>query len=306
MYVLPEKGISPSRTVHNCDKIAVADWILASALFGEEDVSRTDVLDALMESQAYSDQKFCQEFIADVWRLLEIFFDEIESPCLEYHSRAIRSHAPWPDDKALSYCITASLRQVYDAWSKKCGDYIQQGQILEELTRLSLSAHHPNITFKTTGWSGVNTNLKFNQLVNQICKDANFTEMDLALWDTGMVKDKGLDVYGYFQNKARRPSAPFLMFQCASGGNWKEKRGTPDLNIWKSIMQTYSMPLRGMSIPFLVNETDFQHSLIIIQGPLLDRPVLLSGINGNGALGHDLGNSIDEWVGSKIDKLEVL
>lgn len=32
MYVLPEKGISPSRTVHNCDKIAIADWILASAL----------------------------------------------------------------------------------------------------------------------------------------------------------------------------------------------------------------------------------------------------------------------------------
>ncbi|MEC4024245.1 hypothetical protein VSO52_15785 [Pseudomonas fulva] len=306
MYVLPDKGIRPSRSVHNCDIIAIADWILASALFSEEDVSRADVLDALMESQAYSDQKFCQEFVADVWRLLENFFEEIHSPCLEYHSRAIRSNAPWQSDQALSYCIAASLRLIYEAWSKQCGDYVQQGQILEELTRLSLGSHHPNITFKTTGWSGVTSNLKFNQLVNQICNDANFTEQNLTLWDTGAVKDKGLDVYGYFQSKGRRPSAPFLMFQCASGGNWRDKRGTPDLNIWKDIMQTYSMPVRGMSIPFLVNEVDFQHSLIIIQGPLLDRSTLLSGINGNGALGQDLEDSINDWVGSRIDKLEPL
>ncbi|MDE4537704.1 hypothetical protein GIB19_10805 [Pseudomonas sp. ITEM 17296] len=306
MYVLPEKGISPSKTVHNCDKVAVADWILASSLFGEEDVSRVDVLDALMESQVYSDQKFCQEFVADIWRLLEGFFQDVNSPCLEYHSRAIRSRASWKDDKALSYCITASLRHYYEAWSKQCGNFIVQGQILEELTRLSLSAHHPNIVFKTTGWSGINNNQKFSELVKQICTDANFMEQGLELWDTGMVKDKGLDVYGYFQSKGRRPSAPFLMFQCASGGNWKDKRATPDIHIWKSIIQTYSMPLRGMAIPFLVNEVDFQQSLIIIQGPLLDRPVLLSGINGNGALGQDLQNSIEEWVESRIDKLEVL
>lgn len=306
MYVLPEKGISPSKTVHNCDKIAVADWVLASSLFGEEDVSRVDVLDALMESQVYSDQKFCQEFVADIWRLLENFFADISSPCITYDSRAIRSNSNWKADKALAYCLTASLRYYYEAWSKKCGNYLVQGQILEELTRLSLSAHHPNIVFKTTGWSGINNNQKFSELVNQICSDANFTELGLDLWDTGMVKDKGLDVYGYFQSKGRRPSAPFLMFQCASGGNWKDKRGTPDISTWKSIIQTYSTPLRGMAIPFLVNEIDFQQSLIIIQGPLLDRSVLLSGINGNGALDQDLQDSIDEWVESRIDKLEVL
>lgn len=308
MYGLPEKGISVSVNVHNCNMLAVADWVLASALFCEEDVSKSDLLDVLMDNQVYRSQDFCQEFIAEVWRELDAFLSEIETPCLKFDQRAVRFENGWRSDKALSYCLTASLRPIYGEWSKvHCGNYLTQGLILEELTKLSLSSHHPNIKFKSTGWSGVDDNLKFSALVAQICSDANFTEKDLSLWDNGAIKDMGLDVYGYFSTKnRRRPSAPFMMFQCASGENWISKRGTPNLDIWGDIMRTFSKPVRGMSIPFLVSEKDFQQSLILLHGPLLDRSLLLSGIEGNAALGADLDAMIESWVDERITKLEPL
>lgn len=307
MFELPEKGVSVSKSVHNCDELAIIDWVLASALFCEEDISRSDLLDTLMENQVYTSQDFCQEFVADIWRSLESFFSDITTPTLAYDHKAIRYNAVWKEDKAFSYCLTASLRVYYDTWSKEsCGNHLVQGSILEELTKLSLGIHHPNINFKSTGWSGVTDNKKFSELIAQICGDTNFTEQNLALWDNGSVKDMGLDVYGYFPGKGRRPSAPFMMFQCASGNNWKNKRGTPDLNVWKNIISTYTAPIRGMAIPFLVSETDFQQSLILLGGPLLDRTMLLSGIAGNAALGDDLKLSIDNWVEERITKLDVL
>lgn len=307
MLALPDKGISNSVNVHNCDALAVADWLLASSLFCEEDVSRSDVSDILMENLTYSDQDFCQEFIASVWALLESFSSIVNSPALRVESRAIRFQSDWKSDRALAYCLTASLRGIYETWSKAhCGDYLTQGLILEELTKISLANHHPNIKFKSTGWSGINTNQDFSSLVSQICQDTNFSEQNLDLWDNGYIKDMGLDVYGYFPGHGRRPSAPFMMFQCASGSNWKGKRKTPDLDVWSNIMNVYSKPIRGMSVPFLINETDFQQSLILIGGPLIDRSLLLSGLNGNVDLPNDLQLMIDGWVDVKVEKLEKL
>lgn len=307
MLVLPEKGIAHSVNVHNCDVLAVADWLLASSLFCEEDVSRSDVSDILIENQVYSNQDFCQEFITSVWGVLESFISVVGTPTLSIDSRAIRFETDWRNDSALAYCLTASLRVVYDGWSKSyCGDYLKQGFILEELTKLSLAKHHPNVKFKSTGWSGVTTNQKFADLVSQICQDTNFVEQNLELWDNGAVKDLGLDVYGFFPGHGRRPSAPFMMFQCASGANWKGKRTTPDLQVWKHMMNTYSVPIRGMSVPFLIDESEFSRSLVLIGGPLVDRPMLLSSLNGNADLPAELQAEIDDWVDVKVAKLEKL
>ncbi|MPQ84555.1 hypothetical protein F0170_11480 [Pseudomonas sp. MAFF 730085] len=307
MLVLPDKGIASSVKVHNCDVLAIADWLLGSSLFCEEDVSRSDVSDILIENQVYSNQDFCQEFLTSVWGVLESFVGAINSPVVTVDSRAIRFEANWKEDRAFAYCLAASLRVFYEGWSKNhCGDYLAQGFILEELTKLSLAKHHPNIRFKSTGWSGVTTNQKFADLVSQICQDANFAEQNLDLWDTGNVKDLGLDVYGYFPGQGRRPSAPFMMFQCASGANWKGKRTTPDLQVWKHVMNIYSMPIRGMAVPFLIDEMEFSRSLVLIGGPLVDRPLLLSGLSGNADLPQDLQDMIDGWVDVKVSKLETL
>ncbi|WP_226687398.1 hypothetical protein [Stutzerimonas stutzeri] len=304
MLELPEKGISTSSTKHNCDMIAVADWAISSAMFSEQDISKTDLVDALMDNQVYSKQDFCNQFIDQVWYYLEHFFNNVELSSIALEPRKIRFLDEWRSDLALAYCLTASLRKIYSTWSKEhCGNHLIQGAILEELTKISLSNCHPALQFRTTGWSGAGINPKFEDLVNTICAETNFTQKDLALWNNGHVKDLGLDVYGYLPGHGARPGTHFMMYQCASGDNWQDKRSTPDLNIWGDIIKTYTTPIRGMSIPFFVDEIDFQQSLLVIKGPLLDRTTLLSRIVSD-QIPPELGQKIEQWVSERVDKLQ--
>ncbi|EMB4861288.1 hypothetical protein U9F62_005663 [Pseudomonas aeruginosa] len=303
MIELPENGISPSVKKHNCNILAVADWIVSSALFGEEDVSRSDVVDILLENQAYREQDFCNEFVEQVWIYLNDFSSHVRINSLSFEAKKIISNGSWEEDLALSYCLTASLRAHYKKWSNvHCGDYLTQGSILEELTLISLANLHPQLSFKTTGWSGIKENENFESLVRRMCRETQFSEKDLSLWDNGRIKDLGLDVYGYLPGQGRRPSTHFMMYQCASGENWTEKRQTPNLDIWGDILKSYTSPIRGMSIPFFVEEKDFQQSLIIIKGPLLDRTLLLSRIPPE-KISPELQGQIKEWVSERIKKL---
>lgn len=302
MYALPENGISPSVNKHNCSLFSVADWIMASCLFLEEEISKSDVSDILIEDQAYSDQDFCSQFIDNVWINISDFIDTANISSLVVNGRTITPIQQWKEDSALSYCLTASLRKAYPAWAKKHANYLVQGSILEDLTRLALSQHHPNIKFTTTGWSGIRDNGSFSDLVRRICEETRFSEKDLSLWDNGRVKDLGLDVYGYYPGHGNRPSTYFMMFQCASGDNWIDKRSTPNLEIWADILKTYTSPIRGMAIPFLIEETEFSQSLIVIKGPLLERKMLLSDIN-QGMLPAELIVQINNWVTERIENL---
>lgn len=304
MIEMPETGINHSVKKHNCDLITVADWVIASALFCQENVSKSDVADVLLENQVYVDQDFCLEFIDSTWNYLKIFFNHYPSPSLSFETRVIKSVSQWESDLALAYCLTASLRGSYPKWSQKhCGDYLEQGRILEQLTVISLSKLHPEAQFRSTGWSGINDNPTFGALVSEICKQTNFTEQNLALWDNGKTKDLGLDVYGYLPGHGRRPGTHFMMYQCASGENWTQKRKTPDTEIWKHIIECYTPPIRGMAIPFFVEEHIFLQSLIILEGPLLDRIGLLSGIDQT-QMPAELRTSIEKWVSMRIKNLK--
>jgi len=304
MIELPSKGIHSSVKKHNCDLLIVADWVIASAFFGGEDVSKSDAVDILLENQVYGEQDFCNEFVDLIWNYLQVFFDHRSSPSLNFESRRIRSIASWQDDLALAYCLTASLRKAYPKWSDEhCGDYLDQGSILEHLTVLSLSRRHPEARFRSTGWSGINDNPTFEALVADICRQTNFTEKNLELWDNGQTKDLGLDVYGYLPGQGRRPGTHFMMYQCASGENWKSKRKTPDTGIWKNIIECYTPPIRGMAIPFFVEENEFLRSLIILEGPLLERVGLLSGIEQD-QMPAELQTAILDWVSTRINNLK--
>lgn len=304
MIAIPEKGLGPSVNKHNCSRLTVADWVISSALFGEEDVSKADLSDILLENQFYRSQDFCSEFIDQVWFYLQGFFDHVNTPSLSIDNRAVRFNAEWSQDPALAYCLVASLRRLYEGWSAASfGDYLVQGAILEHLTQIALSNAHPNFSFKTTGWSGINSNQKFKDLVDQICNDTKFSQLDLELWDNGRVKDLGLDVYGFLPGTGLRPSTNFMMIQCASGDNWEDKRKTPDLDIWEDIVKIYTSPMRGMAIPFFVEDELFKKSLVIIKGPLLDRTELLSKINPQ-HIPADLENQIKGWILQPINELE--
>jgi hypothetical protein len=304
MIVLPEKGISVSLSVHNCELYSVVDWVLASALFLGEDVSRSDVVDILMENDVYSNQDFCKLFVSDVWSVIEGFFKSAGVKSLSFSKNSIRASGKWCEDLALTYCLLCSLRVVYPSWSKNsCGSYVEQGALLEELSVLSLTSMHPKASFKVVGWqAGDQSRLKFSEVLEQICDENMFSILDLELWDQGQVKDMGLDVYGYFPSYGTLPSLSFMMFQCASGSNWTTKRSAPDLRSWKSILNTFTDPIRGMLIPFLVPDDKFKQSLILLGGPLIERTMLLSGVYSQ-EIPAELAEDIKQWAKPRIESL---
>lgn len=62
MLELPQTGVRASRTTHNCDLHVFCDWIEGCLLFkGTLQLSRTDVLDILLEEDFYDDQTFANE-----------------------------------------------------------------------------------------------------------------------------------------------------------------------------------------------------------------------------------------------------
>ena len=54
MLPLPQKGFSQSVNVNNVNREALGDWLEASALFGDDQFSMTDVADILVEQGVVS------------------------------------------------------------------------------------------------------------------------------------------------------------------------------------------------------------------------------------------------------------
>ncbi|MEZ5952178.1 MAG: hypothetical protein R3C12_23910 [Planctomycetaceae bacterium] len=74
MILLPTRGVARRQralTQHHIDIDVFADWIEASVLFKDIDVSVTDVVDVLLEEELYEDQDFAREIVQAAWLEIE-------------------------------------------------------------------------------------------------------------------------------------------------------------------------------------------------------------------------------------------
>lgn len=55
---IPSKGLQPSTEKHNCRIDVLADWIEGSTLLTQTHISKTDVVDMLIEGLVYRDDDF--------------------------------------------------------------------------------------------------------------------------------------------------------------------------------------------------------------------------------------------------------
>lgn len=73
MFDIPSEGFPVCDDEHNCNLELCCDWIEASLLFGRmKKISKTDIVDALIENEIYSNEDFAYEWVENVWsRLLQ-------------------------------------------------------------------------------------------------------------------------------------------------------------------------------------------------------------------------------------------
>ena len=148
-------GFRQSIGNHNISDTTFLDWLQATTLFVEGEVSQTDVVDYLLEEQLYKEQHFALEFVAEGWGQLErrLAWLGDYSP-IGVEDRWMVRQWEWREVPAYSYCLAVSVGPQCDGWSTEFrGSYTEQGRLFELITKAAMEVQFEGWRFLHTGWS---------------------------------------------------------------------------------------------------------------------------------------------------------
>lgn len=277
MLSLPTRGVKLSIREHNSRLDALCDWLEGSLLFDEDEVSRTDVIAALIQEHIYENQDFAAEMVESAWTELQRRQSCIGNNApLSVTSRRLTRHRTWQDVPAHSFCVLLALAFWHREWAHQFGaDYTEQGELFELVTSMSLSTQLPGWVIHHTGWSRTNA-VKLVDVVTDIATRLGESTGDLARWTEPNANEAGLDLLCYRPFPDNRVGVPLYLTQCASGSNWERKLKQPDLDLWQQIIHFAASPQRAVAIPFALVDEEFPRKCILVKGMLLDRYRLLA------------------------------
>ncbi len=306
MLTIPTRGFSRSVQTHNVHLDVLCDWIEGSILFNDEELSPSDIVDVLIEEGRYSNQDFAYEMVMDAWLELQRRQRWIGDNCAYIiDNEWIRCNTLWEESSGQAFCVLLSLATHYDWWSGKFGpDYTEQGELFELLTKEALEVQFGSQwIIHQTGWTRTNT-VNLRQVVTEVYTQLGELEGRLALWDDPNAKELGLDLLCYRPFPDNRVGIPVYLMQCASGSDWKSKLKTPDLSIWRNVIQFSTPPNRAFSTPLAFLDDQFTKNCIIIEGPLLDRCRLLCASQYKADwVPQPLQNRLIAWSEPRVDEL---
>jgi len=306
MLAIPTKGFARSVREHNVHLDVLCDWIEGSILFGDNELSLIDIADVLIEEEIYVTEDFAREGVVNAWAELQRRLSWIGNGCaFTMDKRWIRRRAQWRDAPAYTFCILLSLAPSYDWWASEFGrDYTDQGDLFELLTKESLEAQYGSTWIvHQTGWTRTNT-ASLGQVVEKVAACLGEVKGRLELWNDPNAKEMGLDLLWYRPFPDNRVGIPVYLVQCASGANWKPKLHTPNLKVWRSLIQFTTTPQRAFSAPFSFSDKVFAQNCVIVDGVLLDRCRLLGASRYNDAwVSPSLRDRLIAWIEPRAEVL---
>ncbi|WP_338766675.1 hypothetical protein [Massilia sp. METH4] len=309
MLGLPEEGMSYSVSKHNVDIGILCDWIEASVLFDDNELSKSDVIDILVENEVYASQGFASEVVDIAWAVLRqrLIFPGADLQFKITGHRITRVN-DWETFPAYAFCLILScLSYLYPQSARALGyDFTGQGSLFERLAFASLSKSFPNWTVKRVGWAPDNP-LKLKEAVGSILSDLNeVANGDIHLHVTEYANELGLDILAFCSFSDNHASFPVIMMQCASGKNWEEKRHTPDFTVWRKIVNFNSQPLKAFAIPYaFTNADEFRAKATKVDGLFMDRYRLIIPTAGRALqnLDNELRDDLLAWITPRVRAL---
>lgn len=309
MLALPNKGMARSVNVHNIDLNILCDWIEASVVFEDTELSKSDVIDVLIEEQVYSDQAFAAAIVENAWAVISRRATYLSQPLgIRVAGNRINRTDDWTVFPAYGFCLALSCVELYSGLPALWGsNSVEQGALFEELTAESLSQTFQGWTVKRIGWSATNNPISLRDALPTIISDLNEAEAaETNLHLTSAVKDLGLDLLAFYSFGDRQASIPVLLVQCASGSDWISKRHTPDIEFWgKKIISFNSHPVRGFAMPFAFAEPlHFRRDAAAVNGVFVDRYRLLKSFRQNNAtVSTALNAQLTTWIEPRVAQL---
>jgi hypothetical protein len=306
MLALPTSGLRRSVAKHNSDLKIAADWLELIAALSEGPWSQADVLDVLLEGGIYENQTFAAEFVQSMFAEVRRRYKQLGSgyPIVLGNSGELERVPRIPFPSGVIFCLLLSLGPHYSDWSKQfAGNYTEQGDLFEFLMVSALKFWFPSWTVVRTGWGdGTRTSLeKFVELVSRTASEEII--VGWAEWVAREGKDLGLDIAVVRPFGEESGGVPLMMWQCASGQNWKTKLKTPDTKSWHRVMTLTHTPLRGLGTPDVIPSEDVKSRRNQHQGVLLDRYRLLPPSPEREWLDPSTALNLRTWCEARLDWL---
>lgn len=305
MLTTPTKGFARSVKEHNVRLDILCDWIEGNVLFDNEKLSLIDIADALIEEEIYVTEDFAREGVMNAWIELQRRQRWVGDNCAYViDSRWIQRRTQWTDVPAHAFCVLLSLANYYDWWVSEFGyDYTEQGELFEILTMESLKAQFQGWAIYQTGWSRTNV-AGLAQVVDGVANCLGEVKGRFELWNDPNAKELGLDLVWYRPFPDNRVGISVYLMQCASGGNWKSKLKTPDLEVWRQIIQFTTMPKRAFSAPISFLDREFIRNCVLVDGLLIDRCRLLGASRYHQDwVSQPLKDRITAWATPRVEVL---
>ena len=302
MLRVPTKGLQPSVNKHNCRVDVLADWIEGSVLLNQTRISKSDIVDRLIEEEVYRSEDFARELIADIWSDLRYRVAHGRIRALRIDSDGVIPRGHWSEFPAYSFCLTLALR---DWCSFVDNSHREQGDLFERLTECSMGAR--GWRTRITGWPTTNAS-NVRELVEEVASHIKEPVAgNIEEWIEEDGKDGGLDLVCDKPFADDRGGHPLYFFQCASGRNWKSKIKTPDLEYWEDLIDFVFTPTRGLAIPYVLStKREFRRIANRVDGILLDRLRLMAPFDRVGSqVPPKLGSDLNKWLTPRIEALKL-
>jgi hypothetical protein len=307
MLALPEEGLARSINVHNGKLSVLCDWIEASILFSDEEISTTDVVDGLIENQIYDKQDFANERVEQAWSVIADRITYMKFPLgIKVSKNRISRKQPWSRFPAYGFCMALACSALYPQWARAWDTPASlQGSYFEELAAEAISMTLGGWKIKRLGWAP-NNPVKLCDVIYDIISELNAKEgAELDVHVGRHTNELGLDLLAYQSYGDNHASLPILLIQCASGKNWVDKRQSPDLAIWNAIISFGSRPVRGFVMPFaFADQIEFRREATSVDGVFVDRNRLLGAFPRNAnKVSAPLNKKLLDWTRQQIRAL---
>lgn len=287
----------------NIEDSLFLDWLEATSMFLEEELSQTDVVDHVVQEQIFEEQDNASEFVLSAWSALERRLSWLGSYSpIAFQDRWMIRQLDWQDVPAHSYCLVVSLGSRYEDWHTTFGpNYVEQGRLFESITRAAMKARFRGWEFLQTGWSRDNASklaAVIDDLISAIDerkgKPDDYLDQD--------AKDAGVDLVWHLRFADVRGGAPIYLAQCASGKNWVDKVNEPNIREWTKIVDFAVTPSKAFSLPFALSERELRRQSNRAGGLLVDRYRLLEQDDSESTwLPGPLRLELIEWLDQRID-----
>ncbi len=286
----------------------VADVVRDASLVGiaKSDLPAGDV--SFRDSDTLTDEDAAERFTEDVWAQLKMRarISSNSYPLAIEKDRLIRRYQAWHDAAGFTMLLVADLSRLYP----DAAISIEPDSGFPRLFEKVVEACGRGLFRGSSARFGVPRDqdwpAQMERRIHTLGERLKLTLESLEGKIQSKVGDRGLDVAVRLSSGDDGPGTVVFLVQCATGKNWRGKRGEPSIPDWQNILQWNAHLLRVVAVPWRFKESrEYAENYRHFDAVILDRMRLNCGWPDK-FLEPNTKQLIRSWCEKQIKKLPTL